>query len=118
MLLVLAAVMRALPFKDTSPFHRAGPVSPHTVSIIAFGDQGSADYRQRRGAALLESACRSTPDLAFIQTLGDNFYFKGVKSVDDPLWQTAFQSIYNTPCLVNTTFHALLGNHDEEGDPP
>ena len=117
LLLALAFVMRTLPFKDTSPFERTHTASPSSVSIIAFGDQGSGDYRQRRVAALLESACRATPDLAFIQTLGDNFYFKGVKSLKDPLWHKALQSIYNTPCLVNTPFHAILGNHDEEGDP-
>ena len=117
LLLALTVVMRLLPFRDTSPFKRSTAAPSHTVSIIAFGDQGSGDYRQRRVAALLESACRSTPDLAFIQTLGDNFYFKGVKSLQDPLWRDAFQSIYNTPCLVNTPFHAVLGNHDEEGDP-
>lgn len=115
--LALTLAMWRLPFKDESSFER--PIAPpaHEVSIIAFGDQGSADFRQRRVAALLESACRAVPSLAFVQTLGDNFYSHGVKSLDDPQWHNAFQSIYDTPCLESTVFHAALGNHDEEGDP-
>lgn len=108
--------MLLLPRKDMSPFNPQ-PAPVGKITIFAFGDQGSGDYRQRRVAAMLEAACRRTPSLAFIQTLGDNFYNSGVKSIDDPLWQSSFENVYDTPCIGNKPFHAVLGNHDEEGDP-
>lgn len=117
LLVALTFAMWLLPLRNASPFARSTMPAPHKVSIIAFGDQGSGDFRQRRVAALMESACRKMPNLAFIQTLGDNFYSRGVKTLHDPLWNTAFQSIYNTPCLADTVFHASLGNHDEAGNP-
>ena len=116
LLLASAAVMWYLPLKDMSAY-QGQPAPPDKVTLFAFGDQGSADWRQRRVAAMLEAACRKTPSLAFVQTLGDNFYFKGVQSLDDPLWKSALEDIYNTPCIRNKPFHAVLGNHDEEGDP-
>ena len=116
MLVTVSVAMWIMPFRDTSPYQRAA-APPSRVGIIAFGDQGSGDFRQRRVAALVESACRSVPDLAFIQTLGDNFYYRGVRSLEDPLWHDALEAIYDTPCIARTPFHALLGNHDEEGAP-
>jgi tartrate-resistant acid phosphatase type 5 len=115
-LITVSAAMWILPIRDTSPYKRAA-APPSRAGIIAFGDQGSGDFRQRRVAALVESTCRAMPDLAFIQTLGDNFYYRGVRSLHDPLWHDALESIYDTPCIAQTPFHALLGNHDEEGDP-
>lgn len=114
--LSIAVAMWLMPFKDTSAYTKPA-AAPDRVGILAFGDQGSGDFRQRRVAGLLEAACRKMPNLAFVQTLGDNFYLSGVKSPDDPLWHDALQGIYNTPCLEQTPFHALLGNHDEEGQP-
>lgn len=112
----VALALLILPFKDMRPY-TAGNEASDRVGIIAFGDQGTANFRQRRVAALMESVCRSMPQLDFIQTLGDNFYFDGVTSVDDPLWRDSFEDIYDTPCLRSKSFHALLGNHDYGGNP-
>jgi hypothetical protein len=49
----------------------------------------------------------------FVQLLGDNIYDSGVSSVDDPLWQTKFETPY---AGVNLPFWAVLGNHDYGGN--
>jgi acid phosphatase len=46
---------------------------------------------------------------------GDNFYRKGVASVDDVQWKTMFEDRYATPALA-VPFYAVLGNHDRSGN--
>jgi acid phosphatase len=48
--------------------------------------------------------------------VGDNFYWGGVESVDDPQWDTKFEKIYSYPSL-QVPFYAVLGNHDHYGNP-
>ncbi len=49
--------------------------------------------------------------------LGDNFYNKGVRDVNDPRFQTTFENVFtgylNSPGFI---FHILAGNHDHLGD--
>jgi hypothetical protein len=48
----------------------------------------------------------------FIISVGDNFYPKGVKSVDDPQWKTTFEDVYSAPSL-KCRWYIVGGNHDE-----
>lgn len=49
--------------------------------------------------------------------LGDNFYTHGVSSVDDPRFQTTFESVFTSPNLQNIHhFRVLVGNHDHYGN--
>ena len=45
----------------------------------------------------------------FAITLGDNFYNKGMKGVDDPRWKTRWDQLYDP---LGIQFYATLGNHD------
>ena len=59
----------------------------------------------------------SVADLAgpdFIAALGDVHHFWGVRSVDDPLWNTNFEWIYTHPELM-IPWHPVLGNHEYRG---
>lgn len=53
----------------------------------------------------------------FVLSLGDNFYEKGVLSVDDPKWDDAWYSrfIKPFPHLHNMRWFSILGNHDYYG---
>ena len=51
----------------------------------------------------------------FVLAMGDNFYFAGVKSVHDPLWQSVWQTRFTAPSLM-TPWFACLGNHDHYGN--
>ena len=87
------------------------------VSFFALGDQGSGRYRQHAVAWFLERECRAAGDINFTLLLGDNFYKKGVSSVDDVLFDEYFESMYDGPCLMGMPFYAMLGNHDYMGNP-
>lgn len=32
----------------------------------------------------------------FIISTGDNFYYEGVDSISDPLWQSVYEGVYNS----------------------
>ena len=86
------------------------------VSFFALGDQGSGRYRQHAVAWLLERECQASRDTHFTLLLGDNFYKRGVGSVNDVLFDEYFESMYEGPCLMGMPFYAMLGNHDYMGN--
>ncbi len=52
----------------------------------------------------------------FIVTVGDNFYERGVATVDDPLFRRSFETVYDLPALERLDWYATLGNHDYQGN--
>lgn len=87
-----------------------------TVRVLIVGDTGSGDTAQKSVAQLLERLCEEKKAEAVL-LLGDNFYFEGVSSLSDPQWDSKFEEIYNSPCLKDKRFYAVLGNHDYRGAP-
>lgn len=83
------------------------------VGIIFFGDQGSGDAGQMAVAAAVSAWCE-THKCDAIALLGDSFYPDGVKTTDDPLWQTHFVVPYQG---FTQDFRPSLGNHDYAGNP-
>jgi predicted MPP superfamily phosphohydrolase len=88
----------------------AVPLGRRNVRILAFGDFGTEgdDWPQERLARAMAAYGAEHPyDLGL--TLGDNFYPRGLNSVDDPRWERQWESFY-TPLGIR--FYAVLGNHD------
>ena len=49
--------------------------------------------------------------------LGDNFYFNGVKDVNDPRFDETFEKVFTAKSLTNANhFRLLAGNHDHYGN--
>lgn len=87
-----------------------------SVNLLIIGDWGRVgEYRQREVAEQLGRAAHTT-DIDFIVSTGDNFYPKGVQSVQDPLWKRSFEDIYTAFSLQEDWF-PVLGNHDYAGVP-
>jgi tartrate-resistant acid phosphatase type 5 len=86
------------------------------LNFLVIGDWGrNSEYKQKEVAEQLGYAANET-DAEFIITTGDNFYPNGVRSVNDPLWQTSFENIYRQHALQVNWF-VTLGNHDYRGNP-
>ncbi|KAM4585444.1 tartrate-resistant acid phosphatase type 5a [Odontesthes bonariensis] len=51
----------------------------------------------------------------FVLALGDNFYFRGVDSVDSPRFQETFETVYTAKSL-RVPWYVLAGNHDHKGN--
>lgn len=79
-----------------------------TIRFIAVGDVGTANADQKRVAVGMEKVCDAL-QCDFILLLGDNFMENGVTSLQDPLFQKTFASVYEG---LERPFIPILGNHD------
>lgn len=86
------------------------------IDFLVIGDWGrSGEYFQKDVALQLGRASYQL-GADFIVSTGDNFYPKGVISVQDPAWKRSFEDIYSAHAL-QTDWYPVLGNHDYAGDP-
>jgi tartrate-resistant acid phosphatase type 5 len=94
-----------------------GVIHPEDTPLhaVAFGDFGYKDDDSALADvadAIYRLHQRAPLDLGL--TLGDNFYPRGVKSLDDPHWQNEWHRHYDR---LGIPFYATLGNHDYDGNP-
>jgi tartrate-resistant acid phosphatase type 5 len=84
----------------------------HFFVIGDWGWNGSAG--QTKVAHQMDSlAIKVKPK--FILTCGDNFQYKGVKSVDDTLWKINYEQVYNFSSL-KIPWYPALSNHSYLGN--
>lgn len=84
------------------------------VRLMFVGDTGMGNEEQGKVAQFMEQVCKTT-DPAAVIFLGDNFYYTGVSSTEDPIWDSRFEKMYSGECLRKLSFYAILGNHDYRG---
>ena len=102
--------LTARPPADLPPLP-AGPA----LRILILGDFGTGKQGQYQVArAIADTHASAPPDL--VLTVGDNFYPRGVASVEDPLWETVFEEVYSGGFWKSLVFFPSLGNHDVEGN--
>ncbi|MGH9333775.1 MAG: MopE-related protein, partial [Vicinamibacteria bacterium] len=80
--------------------------------FVVMGDTGSGNVAQAEVAAAIATVCQAHGGCDFALLLGDSIYDCGVESVDDPQWQTKFESPYQD---LDFPFHPVLGSHDYGG---
>jgi tartrate-resistant acid phosphatase type 5 len=84
------------------------------LRALVFGDWGIGSPGQRAVADAMAKRAEAEPVDALITT-GDNFYPRGVASVQDPHWRATFEEVYAQPSL-QVPVYPCLGNHDWGGD--
>jgi hypothetical protein len=110
LLLALASLMLvAQGARDLGVVWKGGEL--RSVVIGDFGYRGS-DSGQKDVAASIAALHKQQPFHMGI-TLGDNFYERGVRSVEDRAWRDIWESDYGT---LGIPFYASLGNHDYYGN--
>ncbi|MEN9529457.1 MAG: hypothetical protein RI932_1330 [Pseudomonadota bacterium] len=101
---VFAAVCMSGAFTES----KADNIQTDELGVLLLGDQGKGNAGQREVADALAVFCkRERCDFGVL--LGDNFYNSGVKSVNDPKFETHFEQPYGK---LGIEFWAILGNHD------
>eukprot|EP00944_MAST-04C_sp_MAST-4C-sp1_P007393 g7393.t1 len=91
-------------------------VGSTAISFVSIGDWGGAaleDYHKTDEITVAKSFAASAAALQaqFVLNTGDNFYYYGVKSTTDPMWENTFEQIYNQDSLM-VPWYGVLGNHD------
>lgn len=76
-------------------------------NFISLGDWGDTEAQ-----AINDTMAEYSPE--FILALGDNFYSKGVDSVDDPLFTTIFEDQFSADSM-QVPWYVCAGNHDYYG---
>jgi tartrate-resistant acid phosphatase type 5 len=81
------------------------------LNLLAMGDWGEGKPAQTSVAdAMAAYARQQKPPIDAMLLAGDNFYVP-LADVNDPVWQTLFERMYD-PAALNFPFYASLGNHD------
>ena len=102
----------------------ADPVGPLKTDVKSMGplrffviaDTGSGDVNQYEVASAMEKVCQQGENIQGILMAGDNFYSKGVSSVDDPQWVQKVERPFGSQCLSKVPIYPVLGNHDYKQD--
>ncbi len=82
------------------------------VNLIAMGDWGTNGPNQKQVADAMASYVeKQARPFDAVLLAGDNFYVTPEEGVDDPLWQTMFEKMYDIKRLP-MPFYVSLGNHD------
>jgi len=84
-------------------------------TYLIASDLGRNGYYDQKPIAEMMGVVARITDLEFVAALGDVHHFRGIQSVDDPLWQTNYEWIYKHPSLM-LPWYPLLGNHEYEGN--
>lgn len=87
------------------------PSQGDSLSFIILGDWGRNGKRYQKAVAEQMAVYAKKFHVQFVITAGDNFYERGVSSVNDPQWKASFENIYDQSSL-SIPWYATLGNHD------
>ncbi len=84
------------------------------ISLLVVGDTGLASPQRQLVVQAMEKQAAAFK-LDSVMLAGDNFYESGVKSTDDPKFQTDFEEVFQMSVFA-CPFYACLGNHDYSGN--
>jgi len=83
-------------------------------NFIVANDLGRNGFYEQKPIASAMGTIAEDLDIEFVAAAGDIHHFNGVASVNDPLWMTNYELIYDHPELM-LDWYAILGNHEYRG---
>lgn len=91
-----------------------------SIRFLVIGDWGGLPYPPyitgvQKATAREMSKVAEQVGADFVLALGDNFYYKGVDSVDSPRFKDTFESVYTAKSL-KIPWYVVAGNHDHIGN--
>ncbi|XP_033965135.1 tartrate-resistant acid phosphatase type 5b [Pseudochaenichthys georgianus] len=96
-------------------------LDPATLRFVVLGDWGGIPLppyytpHEEAVAGELDRLARNE-GVDFVLSLGDHFYFNGVKSVDDPRFKYTYEGVFSQASLLDIPWYLTAGNHDHRGN--
>jgi hypothetical protein len=90
-------------------------INSDCYNFIIANDLGRNGFYDQKLIAASMGRWAENADIHFVIAAGDVHHFNGVASVNDPLWMTNYELIYNDPRLMLDWF-PILGNHEYRGN--
>lgn len=84
-------------------------------NFFVANDLGRNGYYKQRDVARVMGEMADQISIEFIVAAGDTHHWGGVQSVNDPLWMTNYETIYDHPKLMDD-WYPILGNHEYQGN--
>ncbi|XP_072307328.1 tartrate-resistant acid phosphatase type 5b [Eucyclogobius newberryi] len=98
--------------------HTADPEALGFAVLADWGGLPFPPYHTFHQTAVAEELDRLSQEqgLSFILSLGDHFYFQGVRDVQDPRFKQTFERVFHQPSLQDVPWFLVSGNHDHRGN--
>lgn len=85
------------------------------LNFLVTNDTGRNGYYDQKEIAATMGSIGEAIDIECVVAPGDVHHFEGVRSVEDPLWMTNYELIYDHPELM-IPWYTGLGNHEYRGN--
>lgn len=84
-------------------------------NILLATDLGRNGYYDQKTIATEMGNLAEEIDMEFVVASGDTHHYEGIASIDDPLWMTNYELVYQHPELL-IEWYPILGNHEYRGN--
>ena len=103
------------PYAEKAKLEQIKNAKEH-INFLVIGDWGREGLNNQTDVGNQLARNSISDNSAFIISTGDNFYTKGVKDTEDPLFKKSFEEVYTAPSLQKD-WYVALGNHDYKTNP-